>query len=397
MNRKQLANFLFLIIISLIFSSAFASTVSAQETIRVGLILPLSGPRKASGLSTKAGAELLKEELNAQGGILIGKQRYQLEFVYADNETNLVPAVKGALRLISNDMVLGIVGPNASSRAIPVGAIAQAYKIPMVSPTSTNPKTTKSRPFVFRACFLDDYQGEAMARFSINEFKAKKAAVIFDAESAYPEALAASYKDSFERESGQNTVVAYESFKTDYSNLESQLKRVMESNADILFLPQYSNELPSIMKQIRTAGWDKPVIGGDAWASSDLVEICGDLCKGLFFSAHFGPLGAEGKAKEFVDKYRQRYGTLPSNHSALGYDAASLLIQAISKIDKIERNIFVTREKVRVEFSKIADFQGVSGLFNMDSSGNPSKSAVIIRIDEDGNFKSYTTVKPSNS
>jgi len=383
------------VLLSILVASADASAVSTEvEEITIGLNLPLSGERQASGQSTKNGAELLLEEINAQGGVLIGAKHYPLRFVYADNETNMDKAVSGALELITRKKVLGIVGPNSSSRAIPVGGIAQSFKAPMVSPTSTNPKTTNGRPYVFRACFLDDFQGEVMARFAASEFSATRAAVLFDKDSAYPSGLAASFRMSFEKEKGANSVVAYESFEGDPSALNDHLKRIVDSGADVLFIPQYSNEVPTIMKQVRSAGWKKPVIGGDAWASSDLMDQCGETCKGLFFSAHFAPQGAKGKAKIFVDKYQEKYQTLPTNNSALGYDAANLLVTAISRLDHIDGNLFATREAVMKQLATLKEFQGVSGVFDMNSSGDPVKSAVVIRINDDGQFEAYATVAP---
>lgn len=371
-----------------------ASTVQASTPIVIGLNLSLSGAREAAGISTKMGAELLKEEINGAGGLDVGGTRYPLKFVYADNNTGLEKSVSGALQLISKEKVLGIVGPNSSSRAIPVGGIAQSFKAPMISPTSTNPKTTTNRPFVFRACFLDDFQGEVMARFAAKEFNATRAAVLFDSENAYPKGLAEFFRKSFEKEHGAGSVVAYEGFESDYSDLSVNMKNIMASGAEVLFVPQYSNELPSILKQIRDAGWDKPVMGGDAWESSDLVEKCGDLCKGLFFSAHFGALGAEGKAKGFIDRYKAKYNQMPDGYSALGYDAANLMITAISKLDHVDKNLFVARQEVSKQLSTIKAYEGVSGTLNMNDSGDPSKSAVIIRITENGEFESYATVAP---
>lgn len=370
------------------------TTTQASTEIVIGLNLSLSGAREAAGISTKMGAELLKEEINAAGGLKVGGSSYPLKFVYADNNTGLEKAVSGALHLISKENVLGIVGPNSSSRAIPVGGIAQSFKAPMISPTSTNPKTTTNRPFVFRACFLDDFQGEVMARFATKEFKASRAAVLFDSENAYPRGLAEFFRKAFEKEHGAGAVVAYEGFESDYSDLSANMKNIMASGADVLFLPQYSNELPSMLKQIRDAGWDKPVMGGDAWESSDLMENCGDLCKGLYFSAHFGALGAEGKAKAFIERYKAKYNQMPDGYSALGYDAANLLLTAVSKLDHIDKNLFVARQDVSKQLSTIKAYERVSGTLNMNSSGDPSKSAVIIRITENGEFESYATVAP---
>ena len=383
------------VILSILVAGTGSSMAApAVEEITIGFNLPLSGSRNASGQNTKNGAELLLEEVNAQGGVMIGDKRYPLRFIYIDNGTNLEKAVSGTLELITNKKVLGIIGPNSSSRAIPVGGIAQSFKVPMVSPTSTNPKTTEARPFVFRACFLDDFQGEVMARFAGSEFAAKKAAVLFDKESVYPTGLAASFKASFEKEHGAASVVAYESFEKNPSDLGAQLKQIVNSGAEVLFIPQYSNEVPTIMQQVRKAGWTKPVIGGDAWASSDLLEQCGDTCKGSFFSAHFAPQGAQGKAKAFVDAYQSKYQALPADHAALGYDAASLLVSAISKLDHIDSNLFAAREAVMRQLSTLQGFQGVSGLFDMNSSGNPAKSAVVIRISDNGQFESYASVSP---
>jgi len=148
----------------------------------------------------------------------------------------------------------------------------------MITPTSTNPATTQNRPFVFRSCFLDDFQGEVMAKC---------------------------FKKSFEEEQGEGSVIAFMSFESDPSDLSPQLAKIVASDAEVLFVPQYAVELPGILKQIRDAGWDKPIMGGDTWEFSDLMETCGDLCKGLFFSSHFSSYGAEGTALAFVKDYEK--------------------------------------------------------------------------------------------
>lgn len=373
---------------------SLAGVAYGTESITLGMNLSLSGPREAAGLSTRSGAEMLKEEINSEGGLLVGGTRYPVNLIYVDNETSLEKAVSGALKLISQDKVLGVVGPNSSSRAIPVGGISQSFRTVMVSPTSTNPRTTKNRPYIFRACFLDDFQGEVMAKFAVKEFNAKKAAVLFDSESAYPKGLAEFFKGAFEKLQGYGATVAYESFKSNPSNLSGQLRNIVSSDADVLFVPQYSNELPQILKQVRAAGWKKPILGGDAWESSDLMQKCGDLCKGLFFSAHFGVYGAEGKAEEFIKRYNTKYQKMPDGYAALGYDAANLLLTAISNLDVVNKNLFKAREDVMVKIAEIKEFEGVSGVLNMNASGDPSKSAVVIRINEKGEFESYGVEHP---
>ena len=373
---------------------ALAGTSHGADPILVGLNLPLSGSLKDIGIHSREGAELALEEVNNGGGLMLAGVRRPVRFIYADNESNIESAVAGALQLISREKVLGIVGPCASSNAIPVGGIAESFKTPMVSPTSTNPKTTIDRPFVFRACFLDNFQGEAMARFAIKEFKAEKAAVIYDIDNAYPRGLAEFFKSAFEAQRGPGSVVAFESYESDDSNLAESFARIVASGADVLFVPQYAHELPGILRQARDAGWQKVVLGGDAWEASDLMANCGDLCKGLYFSSHFGAVGAKGEAAAFVDRYKARTGQLPTAFGALGYDAAKLMLEAISKVDGFTGNLFTDREKVKAQLATVEGFSGVSGVINMNESGDPAKSAVIIRISEQGEFESYSSESP---
>lgn len=390
------AKFLKLIFCLIVWSMSAASTGAAQgvETISIGFDLPLTGPLKDMGINSREGAELVLEEINREGGLLVAGTRYPVRFVYADNKSNVEGAVSGALNLISRDKVLGIVGPCASSNAIPVGGIADSFKTPMISPTSTNPKTTLNRPFVFRACFLDNFQGEAMARFATKEFKAQKAAVLYDIDNAYPKGLAEFFKSSFEKIKGTGSVVAFESYQSDAGNLSASLKRIVASGADVLFIPQYAHELPGILKQVRAAGWRKDILGGDGWEASDLMANCGDLCKGLYFSSHFGALGAKGSAGAFVERYQTRTKQLPTAFGALGYDATKLMLAAISRVDGLTGNLFTDRAKVKEQIAAFQGFEGVSGIVNMNASGDPAKSAVVLRITERGEFEAYATEAP---
>jgi branched-chain amino acid transport system substrate-binding protein len=374
--------------------SGFSALAEAAESITIGLNLPLTGSLKDIGIHSREGAELAKEQVNAEGGLLVGGKRYPVKLVYADNKSNIESAVSGALNLISREQVLGIVGPCASSNAIPVGGISESFKAPMISSTSTNPKTTENRPFVFRACFLDNFQGEAMARFSVKEFKAEKAAVLYDIDNTYPRGLAEFFKSAFEQLKGEGSVVAFESYESDASDLSASLKRIVDSGADVLFVPQYAFELPNILKQVRAAGWKKDIIGGDAWEASDLMENCGDLCKGLYFSSHFCALGAKGKALTFVDEYQARTRQTPTAFGALGYDATLLMFEAISQLDGFTGNLFVDRAAIKDKLASIQGFEGVSGVVKMTASGDPAKSAVVIRINEQGQFESYATEMP---
>lgn len=384
------------LLLLLLFSCILPEYVQAAQKVIIGLNLPLTGPRQATGVSTREGAELLREQINRGGGLKIGDTSYEVEFVYADNGSNPQKAVSATIELITKHNVLGIVGPNASSNAIPAGNICESFKTPMISPTSTNPKTTENRPFVFRACFLDPFQGEVMANFAIKEFKAAKAAVLYDIASAYPKGLAEFFKAAFEAKQGPNSVVAFENFLSSEKDLTQHLDRIVASGADVLFLPQYAHEIPSIIEQARARGWNKPILGGDAWESSDLMEKCGDKCKGLFFSSHFGAVGAKGKTQTFVEEYKAKYNQLPVGYGALGYDAANLMLTAIGKLDGLKPNLLDNRAAIKDQIAAIKGFEGVSGTLDMNAGGDPAKSAVIIKINDKGEFESYKIEHPGS-
>ncbi|MFH0782685.1 MAG: ABC transporter substrate-binding protein [Pseudomonadota bacterium] len=379
---------------SLLMQLAHYGSVQAGEKITVGLNLPLTGNRQATGVSSKEGAELLREQINSGGGLRVGNNRCEVEFVYTDNESSPQKAVAASLELITQKNVLGIVGPNASSSAIPAGGIAESFKTPMISPTSTNPKTTENRPFVFRACFLDPFQGEVMASFAVTDLKATKAAVLYDISSPYPKGLAEYFKTAFEAKAGPNSVVVFENFLTKEKDLADHLDKIVASDADVLFLPQYSHEIPAIIEQARARGWKKIILGGDAWESSDLMAKCGDLCKGLYYSTHFGAVGAKGKTKTFVEQYQAKYHQLPTGYAALGYDAADLLLTAISAVGNLDGNLIENRAAIKDKLAAIKGFEGVSGTLDMNVAGDPVKSAVVILINDKGEFESYKIVNP---
>ena len=378
----------------LLLTFVLSGVVYAEESIKIGLNLALSGERESSGLATRAGADMVKDSINAAGGVSIGGKKYLIEYVYTDNKSKVQQAVDNVIKLITVEKVLAIIGPNDSSRAIPAGGISQSFKTPMLSPMSTNPTTTLDRPYVFRACFLDPFQGQAMANFATTEFKAQKAAVFFDIADAYPRGLADFFKTAFIAKHGEGSIVAYEDFHSSETDYSAHMKRIVASGADVLFVPQYDNQIPEIVKQARAAGWDKPILGGDAWETSTLMEQCGDLCKGYFFTSHFAAIGAKGKSQEFVKAFKAKTGKLPTADGALGYDAASLMITAISGISSLSDNLLTARTAVKDSLASVKGFQGVTGTLDMTAGGDPIKSGVVIRINDKGEFESYKIENP---
>ena len=265
---------------------------------------------------------------------------------------------------------------------------------PMITPWSTNPNATKDRPYVFRACFLDPFQGPVLAKFVTEELGAKKAAVLYDIASDYPKGLAEFFKAAFEEIHGAGSVVAFETFTTKDRDFSAQLTNIINSGADILFTPQYYDEVPLIAKQAHEQGWNKPIVGSDSWGSAELNNLCGADCHGLFFSTHYAAAGAQGKTKEFIDKYNAKYGYIPDDVGALTWDGINLLLQAIQSTGGLSGDLQKDRDAIREQLANTKEFDGITGKMVFNGQNDPSKCAVIVKISDTGAFEFYKSVCP---
>ncbi len=391
--RKSLP--LIIIVASLIFALLMSACgQAAPQTIKIGVNAELTGDIPKVGEGTKYAAELWLEDIKAAGGLEVGGKKYPVELVIEDNESKAESAVAANTKLITQDEVLVIVGPQASKQAVPAGEVANNYETPMISPWSTNPNTTKDRPWVFRACFLDPFQGPVVANFATEEFGFTKAAVLYDVASDYPKGLAEFFKKAWEDLHGAGSVVAYESFTTKDTDFSAQLTKIKDSGAEFIFTPQYYNEVALIVKQAHQLGWDKPIIGSDSWGSAELIPLCGADCYGLFFSTHYAAAGATGKTKEFIDRYNAKYGYIPDDVGALTWDAFGLVQQAIQKCGNITGDIKADRKCVRDALAQIKEFDGITGKMDFTQGNDPVKCAVIVKITDKGEFAFYKSVCP---
>ena len=389
--RKGLLFFVLCLVIGLIFSPC---AWSKAKTIKIGLNIPLTGDIPKVGEGSKFAAQMWLEDIKAAGGLKIAGETYMVELVIEDNESRAESAVKVNTKMITEDEVLVIVGPQSSKQAVPAGEVANNYKTPMVSPWSTNPNTTKDRPFVFRACFLDPFQGPVAANFITEEFGFTKAAVLYDVASDYPKGLAEFFKAGWEDLHGPGSVVAFESFTTRDADFSSQLTKIIRSGAEVMFTPQYYNEVALIVQQAHELGWDKPIVGSDSWGSAETVELCGKDCYGLFFSTHYAAAGATGATKVFIDRYRKKYGYVPDDVAALTWDTMRIVQEAIQSYGKITGNVKKDREGVRDALARIKEFDGITGKMTFTEDGDPIKCAVIVRISDKGEFEFYKSVCP---
>ncbi len=389
--RKGLLFLLCLLVIGLAFSPALWG---AEKTIKIGINAPITGDIPKVGEGTKFAAQMWLEDIKAAGGLEVGGKKYPVELVIEDNESKAESAVKVNTKMITEDEVLVIVGPQASKQAVPAGEVANNYETPMVSPWSTNPNTTKDRPYVFRGCFLDPFQGPVVANFIKEEFGFKKAAVLYDVASDYPKGLAEFFKQAWEDLYGPGSVVAFESFTTKDTDFSSQLTKILQSDAEVIFTPQYYNEVALIVQQAHQLGWNKPIVGSDSWGSAETVELCGKDCYGLFFSTHYAAAGATGATKAFIDRYNAKHGYVPDDVGALTWDTMLIVQEAIQATGGLTGDIKKDRQAVRKALAQIKEFAGITGKMTFTEEGDPIKCAVIVRISDAGEFEFYKSVCP---
>ncbi|VEN73943.1 Branched-chain amino acid ABC transporter substrate-binding protein [Candidatus Desulfarcum epimagneticum] len=386
---------LFFVLCAAALALVCSSTGMARTpVIKIGINAPITGDYPKVGEGTKYAARMWLEDIKAAGGLEAGGVKYQVELVIEDNESKAESAVKVNAKMITEDEVLVIVGPQSSKQAIPAGGVANNWKTPMISPWSTNPDTTKDRPFVFRGCFLDPFQGPVLVNFIKEQFGFTRAAVLYDVASDYPKGLAEFFKKAWEKLHGEGSVVAYESFTTKDADFSSQLTKIIRSGAEVLFTPQYYNEVALIVRQAHELGWKNPIVGSDSWASAETVKLCGKDCHGLFFSAHYAAARATGATKAFIDRYEKTYGYVPDDVGALTWDSLGLARRAIQSAGKLSGNIEKDRQKVRDAFAKIKEFKGITGTMTFTEDGDPVKCAVIVKISDQGEFEFFKSVCP---
>jgi len=385
-----------LVVVVFAFAMMFStSAFSARKTIiRIGINAPMTGDIPKVGEGSKYAAMLWLEDIEKAGGLEVGGKKYEVDLVIEDNESKAESAVKANTKMITQDDVLAIIGPQSSKQAIPAGEVANKYKTVMISPWSTNPSTTLDRPYVFRGCFLDPFQGPVVANFITDEFGFSKAAVLYDVASDYPKGLAEVFKEAWEKKHGAGSIVAYQSFTTKDTDFSSQLTKIVKSGAEVLFTPQYYNEVPLIVRQAKDLGWKGPIVGSDSWGSAETVELCGESCYGLFFSTHYAAAGAKGATKEFIERYKANYGYVPDDVAALTWDALHLAQQAIQDAGKITGKIETDRTAVRNALAKIKNFAGITGNMTFTEEGDPIKCAVIVKINDKGEYELYKSSCP---
>jgi branched-chain amino acid transport system substrate-binding protein len=357
-----------------------AATAAANPALKIGVLVPLSGPNAAYGASARDGAQMAVDEWNAQGGLLGAA----ISAILADGQCRADPAVAAAQRLFDQDGVRYLIGEVCSVASLPVSAIAESKGVVQISPASSSPKVTlnddgSTKAYVFRACFTDPFQGTVMANFALG-LRLQRAYVIWDQSSDYSRGLADNFITAFESAGG--TIGGKEAYAPETKDFSAILGRVAAKSTQVLFVPDLSQRVNLIAQQAQAQKLTAVLMGGDGWEGSDLDLSALD---GGYYSTGYSELAPQAGASAWAARYRARYNRAPDAMAALAYDAANLLFIAIRRAGADDP------AKVKDSLASLQS-EGVTGQISFDAQHNPLKSAVILHI-KDGQRVYASTVQ----
>jgi branched-chain amino acid transport system substrate-binding protein len=361
-------------------SGAGGTSGGAGNVIAVGEYASLTGSEASFGRSSHNGTQLAIDELNKTGGVL-GKQ---IRLITEDTQSKEGESSTVVSKLVSRDRVVAVLGEVASGRSMEAAPICQQNKIPMISPSSTNPDVTKRGDYIFRVCFLDSFQGDVLARFSLNTLKAKRVAILSDVAAPYSVGLAQYFKESYTRRGGQ--VVSEQKYSSRDKDFNAQLTAIKTANPEAIFVPGYYQEAGLIIRQARQLGIQVPLFGGDGWEAPELLQIAGQAAEGTYYSTHFSPESTDPAVQKFVQAYKAKFNNeVPDAMAALGYDSALVLVDAIKRAGSTDG------AKIRDALAATKDFPGATGKTTIDQNRDASKPATIVTI-AGGKFKYVDTI-----
>lgn len=343
-----------------------------SEVIKIGGIGPLSGPNSTYGISVKEGADLLAEEINAAGGIN-GKK---VEFIFEDDQSDNTVAASAFNKLVDKDGVCAILGGVTSGTTLAIAPNSTNKKIPMITPTGTEPTITNvGGDFMFRGCFVDSFQGEILAKYTKENLGKTTAAVLYNSSSDYSKGIANAYKETLEKNGGQ--VVEFLSYGSDKeTDFKAQLTKIKSANPDVIILPDYYNVVGLIAKQARDMGITSQFLGGDGWESEELTKIGGTAVDGAIYINHYYAEDTDENVKNFVDSYTKKYNKTPDCFAALSYDTAKILVKAIEKANSTDGTA------IRDALAGM-EINSVTGNIKFNEERSAVKSAAIIKINGD--------------
>ena len=349
--------------------------------IVVGYYGDLTGRTASFGQSTRNGVEMAVDEINKAGGIMGRKVRVIVE----DDQGEPNKAATVVSKLVNQDKVHAVLGEVASSNSLAAAPKAQEAKVPMISPSSTNPNVTQVGDFIFRVCFIDPFQGDVMAKFAAKNLKATKAAILYDFNSDYSRGLREFFTRSFKASGGQ--IVAEQSYTQGDRDFSGQLTQIRAANPDVIYVPGYYGEVGVIANQTKQLGIKAPLLGGDGWDSPQLWQLGGASLNGDYISNHYSVDDPMPAVQKFVADYKERFKLSPDALAALGYDSMRVLADAITRAGGTDST------KLRDAIAGTKNFPGITGTITIDKDRNSVKSAVVLKL-QDGKFVYDTTIYP---
>jgi len=356
------------------------------DTIRVGVYGDLTGQTSSFGQSTKNGIELAVEEINAAGGVN-GKK---IELVIEDDQGRPEQAKTVVSKLINQDKVQAVLGEVASTNSLAAAPVAQEAKIPMITPSSTNPKVTEVGDYISRVCFIDPFQGSVMAKFASNTLKAKTAAILGDVNSDYSKGLTQFFEEEFTKLGGK--VIAKEAYTQTDPDFKGQLTKIRDLKPDVIYVPGYYGQVGIIAKQARELDMNMPLLGGDGWDSPELWKLGGASLKNTFISNHYSAQNPAPEIQNFVKAFKAKFGVEPDSLAALAYDAAKVLADAIKRAGGADP------AKLKDAINATKGFAGVTGTISLDAGRNAVKPAVVLELDPaSSTFKFKETIAPEGA
>ena len=368
-------------VLSISAAALLAAVVRAEDPIKIGEFASMTGKEATYGQTVHKGTLLAIEELNAAGGVLGRK----FELVTEDNQSKPGESATIAKKFVSRDKVAAILGDLTSSRTLEAAPVAQNAKIPLISPGATAPEVTARGSFIFRVCFVDSFQGAVMAKFSRQTLKLNRVALLSSVASAQSVALAKIFRDRFTALGG--AIALEQKYSEGDKDFRAQLTAIKAANVDGIYVPGFYTEAALICKQARDLGLAVPLFGIDAWESPELLSIAGQAVEGCYFSTHYSAESDDPRIAAFNERFRQRWNEGSNAISALGYDSAMVLADAIKRAGTTEA------ARLRDAIAATKNYRGITGTITFDAQRNPTKSAVVLQV-KDGKFVFVETIDP---
>ena len=367
------------ILLSSIITASLLSTFACGpggggNTVKIGVFMSMTGDTANFGISSTNGIKMAADEINAAGGIN-GKQ---VELDVQDDRSDPSEAATIVTKFVTQDAVNAILGEVASSRSIAAAPIAQNAKIPMLTPSSTNPEVTKKGDYIFRSCFIDPVQGAAIAQFAARTLGKKRAAIMVDRKNDYSTGLEKVINATFTKMGGE--MVVTQSYQAGDQDFNAQITSIKGANPDVIFVPGYYGDVALFAKQARDKGVTVPLVGGDGWDAKQLYDIGGKALNGCYFTNHYSPYDTDPAVVKFVTDYKARYGAIPDALAATAYDAAKIMFDAIKRANSLDG------KAIRDALAATKEFPGVTGKVTFNENRDAVKPIVMIEIQDGGKY-----------